>query len=86
VVTRNIYMVTHPHKVVTHIYTYYVENFSTAKGDDAVRAVDIPPTCPMLDRRRERLLAAVLAAPEGTPKKALLPAPPKDDSSRRRIP
>jgi len=60
--------------------------FSTAKGDDAMRAADIPPTRPMLDRRRERLLAAVLAAPEGTPKKALLPAPPEDDSSRRRIP
>ena len=37
--------------------------FSTAKGEDAIHAADIPPTRPALDRRRERLLASALAAP-----------------------
>jgi hypothetical protein len=45
--------------------------FSTAKGEDAIRAADIPPTKPALDRRRERLLAAASAAPEGMPKRLL---------------
>ena len=39
--------------------------FNKAKGEDAIRTADIPPTEPALDRRRERLLTAVLAAPEG---------------------
>jgi len=38
--------------------------FSSTKGDDAIRAADIPPTRPALDRRRERLLAAALADAE----------------------
>jgi hypothetical protein len=60
--------------------------FSTAKGEDAIRAANVPPTGPALDHRRERLLAAALAAPDGTPKKLLLPPRATDDSSRRRIP
>jgi hypothetical protein len=59
--------------------------FSTAKGEDAIRAAGIPPTRPELDRRRERLLAAALSAPEGTPKRLLLPPGAMDDSSRHRI-
>jgi hypothetical protein len=58
---------------------------STTKGEDAIRVADIPPTEPALDRRRERLLASALAAPEDSPKKALFPPPAKDDSSRHRI-
>jgi ribonuclease HI len=57
-----------------------------AKGEDAVRAADIPPARPALDRRRERLLASALSAPEGTPKRLLLPPRATDDSSRHRIP
>jgi hypothetical protein len=41
--------------------------FSTAKGDDAIRAADTPPTGRTLDRRRERLLASALAAPQTHP-------------------
>lgn len=59
--------------------------FGTTKGKDAIRAGDIPPTEPALDRRRKRLLTAALAAPEGTPKRALLPQHPEDDSSWHRI-
>jgi len=59
--------------------------FSTAKGEDAVRAADIPPVKPTLDRRRERLLASALAAPRDSPKRALIPLPATDDSSRRRL-
>jgi ribonuclease HI len=55
------------------------------QGEDAIRAADIPPTRPALDRRREILLAAALAAPEGTPRRLLLPRA-TDDSSRHRIP
>jgi hypothetical protein len=40
----------------------------------------------MLDRRRERLLVSAMAAPAGTPKKALLPTHPEDGSSHHRIP
>jgi hypothetical protein len=57
--------------------------FSTTEGEDAA---DIPPTRPALDRRRERRLASALAAPDGTPKKLLLPPEATDDSSRHRIP
>jgi hypothetical protein len=60
--------------------------FNTAKGEDAIRAADTPPARPALDRRRERLLASALAAPEGTPKRLLLPPRATDDSSRHRIP
>jgi hypothetical protein len=56
--------------------------FSTTKVEDAIRAADTPPT---LDRRRERLLASVLAAPHDAPKRALLPPSANDDSSRRRL-
>jgi hypothetical protein len=45
-----------------------------------------PPAKPALDRRRERLLASALAAPEGTPKRLLLPPKATDDSRRHRIP
>jgi hypothetical protein len=58
--------------------------FST-KGEDTVRAADIWPAQPALDRRRERLLASALAAPEDSPKKAVLPPPAEDDSSRHRL-
>jgi ribonuclease HI len=51
----------------------------------AIRAADTLPTRPTLDRRRERLLASVLAAPRDTPKRALLPASAENDSSRRRL-
>ena len=60
--------------------------FSTAKGEVAIRAGDIPPTGPALDRRREWLLTAALAAPKSTPRRVLLPSHPEDDSSRHRIP
>jgi len=60
--------------------------FSTAKAEDAIRAADIPPTRPALDRRRERLLLSTLAAPPDAPKRLLLPASPEDGSSRYRIP
>jgi len=60
--------------------------FGTTKGEGAIRAADIPPARPALDRRRERLLTSVLSAPAGTPKRALLPPSPGDDSSRRRVP
>jgi hypothetical protein len=56
------------------------------KGRDAIRAADIPTTGPALDHRRERLLAAALATPDGTPKKLLLPPKASDASSRHRIP
>jgi hypothetical protein len=59
--------------------------FSTTKAEDGIRAADTPPTRPTLDRRRERLLASVLAAPRDTPKRALLPPGAADDSSRRRL-
>jgi hypothetical protein len=59
--------------------------FSTAKGEDTIRAADTPPTRLTLDRRRERLLASALAAPLDAPKRALLPPRAEDDSSRRRI-
>ena len=59
--------------------------FSTAKGGDAIRAADNPPTRPALDRRRERLLTAALAAPYDA-KRALLCSHHEDGSSRHRIP
>jgi hypothetical protein len=61
-----------------------VGTFSTTKGEDTIRAADIPPTQPALDRRKERLLASALAAPENSPKRALLPPPAEDDSTRHR--
>jgi hypothetical protein len=60
--------------------------FGTTKGEDAIRATDTPPAEPRLNRRRERLLISVMTAPVGTPKKALLPTHPEDDSGRHRIP
>jgi ribonuclease HI len=44
-----------------------------------------PPTKPALDRRRERLLTAAMAAPNHSPKRSLLPSHPEDDSSRHGI-
>ena len=52
-----------------------VGTFGTSKGEDAVRAADVPPAQPTLDRRREQLPALVIMAPEETPKKLLLPVP-----------
>jgi hypothetical protein len=60
--------------------------FGTTKGEDAIRATDTPPAKPRLNRRRERLLISVMTAPVGTPKKALLPTHPEDDSGRHGIP
>jgi hypothetical protein len=40
---------------------------------------------PALNRRRERLLIAAMAAPTHSSKKLLLPSDPEDDSSRHRI-
>jgi len=57
-----------------------------AKGTDAIRAADTPPTKAAFDRRMERLFTAVMAAPPDSPKKHLLPLAPEDDSSRHRIP
>jgi hypothetical protein len=74
------------HKLSVAIGWNVADTFSTANGEDAIRAADIPPTRPALNRRRERLLAAALAAPEGTPKRLLLPPKATDDSSRHRIP
>jgi hypothetical protein len=72
-------------KLIRTIGRTVAGTFSTTKGDEAIRAVDTPPTCPTLDRTRERLLASVLAAPRHAPKRALLPPSAEDDSSRRRI-
>ena len=72
-------------KLTVRIARTVAGTFSSAKGDDAVRAADTPPTKPALDRRRARLLASALSAPKGTPKEALLPLPASDDSSRRRV-
>jgi len=74
------------HKPTTTMAHAVARTFSSTKGDDAIPAADIPPTCPALDCRRERLMAAALAAPSGTPKKLLLPPPASDDSSRYRVP
>ena len=73
-------------KLTTTIGRAVAGTFSTAKGEDAVRAADIPPAKPALDRRREKLLASALEAPVGTPKRLLLPPPATDDSSRHRVP
>jgi len=59
--------------------------FSTLKAENAMRAADTPPTCPALDRRRERLLASILTAPKDAEKRALLSKCPEDDSRRRRV-
>ena len=40
-------------KLTTAIGRAVAGTFSTAKGEDAIRAGDIPPTEPTLDRRRE---------------------------------
>jgi hypothetical protein len=74
------------HRLFVYIGRCVAGTFSSAKGEDAIRAADIPPTKPALDRRRERLLASALAAPEGTPKRLLLPPRATYDSSRHRIP
>ena len=50
-----------------------------------MRAVDIPPTQPTLDRRKERLLLFTLATTVGAPSERSSPHP-EDDSSRKRIP
>jgi len=53
-------------KLTTVLGRTVAGTFSAAKGEDAIRAADIPPPKPTLDRRRERLLASALVAP-GTP-------------------
>jgi ribonuclease HI len=73
-------------KLTTAIGRSIAGTFGTAKGGDAVRAADIPPARLALSRRRERLLTSALLAPEGTPKRLLLPPRATDDSSRHRIP
>jgi ribonuclease HI len=73
-------------RLTTAIARSVAGTFSTTKGEDAIRAADTPPTKPALDQRRERLLASALTAPEGTPKRLLLPPKATDDSSRHCIP
>ena len=48
-----------------------------------MRAADTPLTIPALDRRRERLLASILTAPENSPARALPLA--TEDSRRNRV-
>ena len=73
------------HRLTTEIGRRVAGTFSSAKGEDAIRAVDIPPTRPALDRRRERLLSAALSATPDAPKRALIPVAATDDSSRSRV-
>jgi hypothetical protein len=73
-------------KLTTAIGRTVAGTFGIAKGDVAVRAADTPPARPALDPRRERLLASALSAPEGTPKRILLPPKATDDSTCHRIP
>jgi ribonuclease HI len=73
------------HRLTVAIGRTVAGTFSTAKGEDAIRAADTPPAEPMLNRRRERLLISAMAAPTNTPKRALLPTHPEDDSGRHRI-
>jgi len=73
------------HKLTVAIGRTVAGTFGTAKGEDAIRAADTPPAEPTLDRRRERLLMSTLASPTDTPRKALLPPHPEDDSGRHRI-
>jgi hypothetical protein len=73
------------HKLTVAIGRNVAGTFWTPKGEDAIRAADTPPAEPMLNRRRERLLISVMTAPAGTPKKALLPTHPEDDSGRHRV-
>jgi hypothetical protein len=73
-------------KLTTAIGRSVAGTFGTAKGEDAVRAADTPPARPALDQRRKRLLASALSAPEGTPKRLLLPPRATDDSSRHCMP
>jgi hypothetical protein len=74
------------HRLTVAIGRTVAGTFGTTEGEDAIRAADTPPAEPMLNRRRERLLISILTAPVGTPKKALLPTHPEDDSRRHRIP
>jgi hypothetical protein len=68
------------HRLTVAIGRTVAGTFGTTKGEDAIRAADTPPAEPMLNRRRKRLLISVMTAPVGTPKKALLPTHPEDDS------
>jgi hypothetical protein len=72
------------HKLTVAIARTVAGTFSSTMGEDAIRAADIPPTRPALDRRRERLLVSAMAAPTHSPKRRLLPPSPEDDSSRHR--
>jgi hypothetical protein len=73
------------HKLTVAIARTVAGTFGTTKGEDAIRAGDIPPTKPALDRRREKFLIATMAAPSHSPRRRLLPPSPEDDSSRHRI-
>jgi hypothetical protein len=73
------------HRLTVAIGRTVAGTFGTTKGEDAIRAADTPPAVPILNRR-ERLLISSMTAPAGTPKKALLPTHPEDDSGRHRIP
>ena len=73
------------HRLTTEIGRRVAGTFSSTKGEDAIRAADIPPTRPALDRRRERLLSAALSATPDAPKRALIPVAATDDSSRSRV-
>jgi hypothetical protein len=73
------------HRLTVAIGRTVAGTFGAAKGEDAIRVADTPQAEPMLNRRRERLLISVMAALVGTPKKALLPTHPEDDSGRHRI-
>jgi ribonuclease HI len=73
------------HKLTVAIARTVAGTFGTTKGEDAIRAGDIPPTKPALDRRREKFLIATMAAPSHSPRRRLLPTSPEDDSSRHRI-
>jgi hypothetical protein len=56
------------HRLTVAIARTVAGTFSTTKGEDAIRAADTPLTRPILDRRRERLLIAAMAAPTDSPR------------------
>jgi hypothetical protein len=80
------------HKLTVAIARTVAGTFSSTMGEDAIRAADIPPTRPALDRRRERLLVSAMAAPTHSPKdgcfrpaqRTILAATGNQDGSRLR--